>query len=106
MTRIDYGAFRSWKVTSIHLSEGLLELRHPFINCGNLSEIVCYSKTAPVLEKYQYGQSDVGVVKYPAGSDYSSWEGYYEERPDYTGYGESEWVWVNNFPTGWTFEEI
>lgn len=83
---------------------------YAFDGCTELSEIVCYPSIAPTLGEYHVfdGILTSGTLKHPAGSDYSSWTGYWEEYQYDDGYGNYGYgsQWVSILPESWTFEEI
>ena len=67
-------------ITTVTIPESVVELEQlVFSNCLNLTEIICYPTVAPTLIRIDNKNNSLsnmslsGVLKYPAGSDYSSW---------------------------------
>ena len=72
-------------LTSITIPDSVTSIGFAaFQNCSNLTEITCNAITAPTIHRYACTPvANNGVLKVPAGSDYSSWMST-EER--YLGY--------------------
>ena len=76
VTTIENRAFRDCSaLTSIHIGTGVTTIdNYAFGYCENLNEITCNAITAPIIISYAFrGVKEGGILKVPAGSDYSSW---------------------------------
>ena len=99
VTEIENGVFAWNNLRKLVLPQSLEILDAPsngsvqFYGCDNLQEIVCYATTAPTIKSSTFGSMFYsmgrnGVLKYPAGSDYSSWlqtSNYYLGKYGWTG---------------------
>ena len=76
VTKIDYRAFRNCEnLTSIHLGNSVTEISdEAFYYCKSLTSITCKAIVAPTIYFLTFDSiASNGVLKYPSGSDYSSW---------------------------------
>jgi hypothetical protein len=76
VTYIGEYAFMSCKnLTSVHIGSGVTNIgNEAFCDCSGLSEITCDAMTAPRMDNYTFQDvKQSGILKVPAGSDYSSW---------------------------------
>ena len=66
-------------LTSVTIPAGVTSLNNysVFSSCPNLETITCYATTAPTVrsggQTFSYGIKENGVLRYPSGSDYSTW---------------------------------
>ena len=78
VTSIEYGAFGGCRsLSSVTFEEGS-QLQsigtYAFYHCNSLSEITCLATTAPSIQSDTFKNvASNGILKYPNGSDYSSW---------------------------------
>ena len=66
------------KLTSVVIGSGVKTIdNNVFINCSSLNEITCNAIIAPEINSYTFKDVKVnGILKVPAGSDYSAWMNY------------------------------
>ena len=84
VTTISLAAFsKCGKLTSVVIPNSVTTIGNlAFISCSGLTEIVCHAPTAPTINNGVFKNVKTGgVLKVPAGSDYSTWmsedEGYF-----------------------------
>lgn len=71
------------KLESITIGSKVTSLaNYVLYGCSGLTEIKCYSTTAPTLGTGVFGVASSGTLHYPSGSDYSTW--------------------ISALPSGWT----
>ena len=75
VTSIGEGVFSYSGLTSINIPDSVTSIGdEAFLNCTELSEIICNAIIAPTIDSRTfYVVENDGVLKVPAGSDYSSW---------------------------------
>ena len=76
VTSIGYEAFYRCKgLTSVVIGSGVTSIeQYTFQSCYGLNVITCHATTAPSIRSHAFnGIKQNGILKVPAGSDYSSW---------------------------------
>lgn len=76
VTSIGGGAFGNCtSLTSVTIGNSVTSINPgAFSNCTNLNEITCFATTAPSIQNGTFANvKQNGILKVPAGSDYSSW---------------------------------
>ena len=90
VTSIGNSAFKEcYGLTSITIGNSVTSIgKDVFYNCNKLSEITCSAITAPSIDTYTFREiKSNGILRVPAGSDYSSWV-----STDYYYLGSYKWT--------------
>ena len=76
VTSIGQYAFNGCKgLTKVTIGSGVTSIdTYAFLDCTSLTSITCFATTPPTIDDYTFSNiNSDGILKVPAGSDYSSW---------------------------------